>query len=94
MITIFGDFCHFPAIFANFRRFLPIFGDFCQFSAKKLAFISKTNVMIKFLEIVTVVWAKNANIFAEFFGENILKIMTSVLGLRYLLPFGENLFLV
>jgi hypothetical protein len=25
-----------------------IFGDFCQFSAKKLAFFSKTNVMINF----------------------------------------------
>jgi hypothetical protein len=35
MITIFGDFCQFSAIFANFRRFLPIFGDFCQFSAEK-----------------------------------------------------------
>jgi hypothetical protein len=29
--------------------------------------------MIKFLQKVTVVWAKNANIFAKFFGENILK---------------------
>jgi hypothetical protein len=26
-----------------------IFGDFCQFSAEKIGFISKTNVMIKFL---------------------------------------------
>jgi hypothetical protein len=25
---------------------ITIFGDFCQFSAKKLAFFSKTNVMI------------------------------------------------
>jgi hypothetical protein len=28
---------------------ITIFGDFCQFSAKKLAFFSKTNVMIKIL---------------------------------------------
>jgi hypothetical protein len=27
---------------------ITIFCDFCQFSAKKLAFFSKTNVMIKF----------------------------------------------
>jgi hypothetical protein len=28
---------------------ITIFCDFCQFSAKKLAFFSKTNVMIKIL---------------------------------------------
>jgi hypothetical protein len=28
---------------------ITIFSDFCQFSAKKLAFFSKTNVMIKIL---------------------------------------------
>jgi hypothetical protein len=28
---------------------ITIFCDFCQFSAKKLAFFSKTNVMIQFL---------------------------------------------
>jgi hypothetical protein len=28
---------------------ITIFCDFCQFSAKKLAFFSKSNVMIKFL---------------------------------------------
>jgi hypothetical protein len=43
--------------------------DFCQFSAKKIAFFSKNNVMI--------------TIFAKFFGENILKIITSVLGWRF-----------
>jgi hypothetical protein len=30
------------------------------------------------LQKLAVVWAKNANIFAKFFGENILKIITSV----------------
>jgi hypothetical protein len=29
---------------------ITIFSDFCQFSAKILAFFSKTNVMIKFLQ--------------------------------------------
>jgi hypothetical protein len=57
---------------------ITIFGDFCQFSAKKLAFFSKTNVMIKILHILAWFWVKNANFFAEFFGENILKIITSV----------------
>jgi hypothetical protein len=55
----------FSAIFAYFRR-------------KKLALFSKTNVMIKFLHYLDLFWVKNANSFAEFFGENILKIITSV----------------
>jgi hypothetical protein len=42
---------------------ITIFGDFCHFSAKKLAFFSKDNVMIKFLRKVA------ANIFAKFFGD-------------------------
>jgi hypothetical protein len=50
---------------------LPIF---CE----KIGVFLKTNVMIKFLQKVAAVWAKNANIFAKFFGENILKIITSV----------------
>jgi hypothetical protein len=33
--------------------------------------------MIKFLQKLALVLAKNANIFDEFFGENILKIVTS-----------------
>jgi hypothetical protein len=51
----------------NFLRFLPIFGE-------KIAFFSKLKVMIKFLQKLTV-WAKNINIFAKFFGGNILKIL-------------------
>jgi hypothetical protein len=44
-----------------------IFGGFCQFLSKKLAFFSKTNVMIKILHISPLFWLKNANFFAEFF---------------------------
>jgi hypothetical protein len=40
---------------------------FCQFSAKKLAFFSKTNVMIKILHNLALFWVKNANFFAIFF---------------------------
>jgi hypothetical protein len=56
---------------------ITIFCDFCQFLAKKLAFFSKTNVMIKFLHNLALFRVKNGNFFAEFFGENILKIITS-----------------
>jgi hypothetical protein len=73
-----------------FRRFLTlssgvdvtitIFCDFWQFSAEKLAFFSKTSVMIKMLHNLALFWVKNAIFFAEFFGENIQKIITSVPG--------------
>jgi hypothetical protein len=56
------------------------FCDFCQFSAKKLEFFSKTNVMIKILHTLAMFRVKNDNFFAEFFGENIFKIITSVPG--------------
>jgi hypothetical protein len=55
-----------------------IFGDFCQFSAKKMAFFSKTNVMINFFSKTSSSLSKNANIFTNVFGENIFKIITSV----------------
>jgi hypothetical protein len=58
----------------NFLRFSPIFDE------KKLAFFSKTNVMVIFFQNLALFWVKNANIFAKFFGENILKIITSVPG--------------
>jgi hypothetical protein len=45
---------------------ITIFCDFRQFSAKKLAFFSKTNVMIKILHILALFRIKNANFFAEF----------------------------
>jgi hypothetical protein len=50
---------------------ITIFCDFRQFSAKKLAFFSKTNVMIKILHNLALFWVKNANFFAEFFDESI-----------------------
>jgi hypothetical protein len=70
---------------------IEIFCYFWQFSAKKLAFFSKTNVMLKILYNLALFWVKNA-IFCNFFGENIFKIITSVpdcyipilLGLVYL----------
>jgi hypothetical protein len=52
---------------------LIIFDDFCKFSAKKLAFFSKSNVMIKNLHNLALFRVKNANFFAIFFGENIFK---------------------
>jgi hypothetical protein len=50
---------------------ITIFCDFSLFSPKKLAFFSKTNVMIKILHNLALFWDKNANFFAEFFGKNI-----------------------
>jgi hypothetical protein len=38
-----------------------------------MAFFSKTNVMIIFLQKIAVVSAKNAKYIGEFFGENIFK---------------------
>jgi hypothetical protein len=39
--------------------------------AKKLAFFSQTNVMIKILHNLALFWVKNANFVAIFFDENI-----------------------
>jgi hypothetical protein len=52
---------------------ITIFCDFSQFSAKKLAFFSNTNVMIKILRNLALFRVKNANFFAEIFGENLKK---------------------
>jgi hypothetical protein len=71
-------------IFPGVDVMITIFGDFWQFSAKKLAFFSKTNVMIKILHILALFCVKNANIFAKFFGKNIQKITTLVPGHVYL----------
>jgi hypothetical protein len=53
----------------NFLRFSTIFGE-------KMAFFSKTNVMINILHNLALIRVKNANFFAEFFSKNILKIIT------------------
>jgi hypothetical protein len=58
---------------------ITIFCDFSQFLAKKLAFFSKTNVMIIFSKF-SFVLSQKRQFFANFFGENILKIITSVPG--------------
>jgi hypothetical protein len=64
MATIFCYFGQFSAIFANFLRFLPIF---CE----KMAFISKTNVMIKFLQKLAVLRAKKRQYFSRNFSAKI-----------------------
>jgi hypothetical protein len=77
---IFGDnFLH--RTYPGVDVMITIFCDFYQFSAKKFAFFSKTNVMIKILNNLALFWVKNANFVAIFFGENIFKIVTSVPGL-------------
>jgi hypothetical protein len=79
----------FSAIFDKFRRkdlvffsktnvMITIFCDFWQISTKKLAVFSKTNVMIKILHNLALFRVKHASFFADFFGENIFKIITSV----------------
>jgi hypothetical protein len=46
---------------------ITIFCDFRQFLAKKLAFFSKTNVIIKILHNLALFWVKNANFLCQFF---------------------------
>jgi hypothetical protein len=77
----------FSAIFDNFRRFSTIFGDFRQFSAtfdnfrrKNWCFSQQPMLWSFFSKLAFVLSKKNANFFAKFFGENILKIITSVPG--------------
>jgi hypothetical protein len=50
---------------------ITIVCDFWQFSAKKLAFFSQTNVMIKIMHNLALFWVKDVNFFAENFGDNI-----------------------
>jgi hypothetical protein len=58
---------------------ITIFCDFRQVWAKELAFFSKTNVMMKFLQKLSVYsFCKKTAIFPNFFGENIVKILSSV----------------
>jgi hypothetical protein len=62
---ILGDFEPTAHLLPGVDVMITIFCNFRQFSATKLAFFSKTNVMIKFLQKLAVVWAKNTNIFAK-----------------------------
>jgi hypothetical protein len=50
---------------------ITIFCEFSLFSAKKLAFFSKTNVMINLFQNLALFGVKSANFFAKLFGENI-----------------------
>jgi hypothetical protein len=52
---------------------ITIFCDFWQFSAKKLAFSSKTNVMIKILHNLALFWVKNTNFFRRKIRQKYLK---------------------
>jgi hypothetical protein len=55
---------------------IAIFGDFRLFSAKKFAFLSKTNVVIKFLlKLAVHSLSKNANFLTNFFAKIFLKII-------------------
>jgi hypothetical protein len=58
----------------NFLRFSPMFGE------KIGVCLKKPNVMIKFLQNLPLFWVKNANFIADFFGENIFKIIRAVPG--------------
>jgi hypothetical protein len=58
-----------------------------QFSAIFVKFLRKNGIFLKkqcfdqiFAKKLAVVWAKNADIFDKFFGENIFKIITSFPG--------------
>jgi hypothetical protein len=68
---------------------ITIFCDFCQFSANKMAFFSKTDVMINFCKNGSRL-SKNASIFAKFLGENNFKIKTSTPGPQFG-PLGEKM---
>jgi hypothetical protein len=50
------------------------------FREKIGVFLKKNNVLIKTLHNLALFRVKNANFFAEFFGKNIFKIITSVPG--------------
>jgi hypothetical protein len=52
---------------------ITIFCGFSLFSAKKLAFFSITNVMIKILHNLALFGVKDANFYADIFGEKNLK---------------------
>jgi hypothetical protein len=50
---------------------ITIFGDFSQFSVKKLAFFSKTNVMIHIFAKSNSSLCKKRQLFRQILGENI-----------------------
>jgi hypothetical protein len=54
---------------------ITIFCDFRQYSAKNIGVFLKSNAMIQFLHEPAVIYAKNANFFANFCGENIFSLI-------------------
>jgi hypothetical protein len=60
-----------------------------QFSAIFANFLRKNR---RFSQKLAAAWAKNANIFARFFGENILKIITSVPGPLKIVIFNVGMY--
>jgi hypothetical protein len=59
---------------------ITIFCDFSQFSAKKLAFFSQKQCYDHFFSKFSFVLSQKRQVFARFFGENNLIIITSVPG--------------
>jgi hypothetical protein len=57
---------------------ITIFCDFSHFFGEKIGVFLKNQCNGQIFAKIAVVLAKNANIFANFFSENILKIITSV----------------
>jgi hypothetical protein len=57
---------------------ITIFCDFCQFSPKTLAFFSKSNGIKNLHNLALFLSKKTPKFSPIFFGENILKIITSV----------------
>jgi hypothetical protein len=57
---------------------ITIFCEFRQFSAKKWRFSQKLMLWSNFYQNLALFWFKNANFFADFFGKNFLKIITSI----------------
>jgi hypothetical protein len=52
---------------------ITIFCDFCQLTAKKLAFLSKTNVMINFFEKTSSHLSKKRQYYRQFLLSNIFQ---------------------
>jgi hypothetical protein len=73
--------------FSNQKKLLRSFQEadvtitiFSQFSAKKLAFFLKIQCCDQIFAKSTSSLSKNANVFAIFFGENVLRIITLIPG--------------
>jgi hypothetical protein len=54
-----------------------------------MAFFSKTNVMIIYFSKFSFILSQKRHFFANFFGKNILKIITSVPGIESDIQFSE-----